>query len=73
VTEIIDDEMRALAEQYLDVANSSVEARKEFIEMLAWFVMSASLIVILAEEAVLLPPEARETARIVAKQVMQRR
>lgn len=73
MTEIIDDELRALAEQYLDTANSSVEARKEFIEMLAWFAMASSLIVVLAEDGVLLPPEARETARIVAKQVMQRK
>ncbi|HVQ43824.1 MAG TPA: hypothetical protein VMT30_02565 [Candidatus Saccharimonadia bacterium] len=69
MTEIIDDELRALAEQYLDTANSSVEARKEFIEMLAWFAMASSLVIILAEDGVLLPPETRETARKVAKRL----
>lgn len=69
MSEIIDDELRALAEQYLDTANSSVEARKEFIEMLAWFAMASSLVVILAEDGVLLPPEARDTAMKVAKRI----
>jgi len=64
--DIIDNELRKLAADLLDKAAKGPAERAEVIEILAWQLVAAGVVIELANIGVTLPPEARTMVKLTA-------